>query len=260
MWGALVSRRLDPHERERHEAFLAEISTTWHPVTIRERFLAWCARAVHLRVRLFDGGPTMMQAAGPAALVGMGFLLRTVAPDGHDTALRSGAPWPVHLVLAAILFGLAAEAILSPRRVRRTRMVFFLALPLGLAAICRAALMSPSSPVIEAVRLSTACYGLAALALMLAGRWGRWPAMRVAIAVQATAAVVLAISEAARIGNFVNDGDYLLAAAALFISAGIMLLGFAFYRARPDQRIPDDSQLRRDQLARGGTAATSDAA
>ncbi|MDQ1430316.1 MAG: hypothetical protein QOF40_918 [Actinomycetota bacterium] len=249
LFDAFAHRRLDAGERLRQDAFVDEITNRWTPTSTRDRLLHRRAQVVHWWMRLFGGGPTLLQVSVGAAFVALGPALRIVAPAPNTDAYAVPIPNWARFVVIIGLVVLAAESFLSPRRVRTRRAVAIAIAPIPVVEFwLLLAYPFPAWPQWPP-RAAWAVVGTAIALLIAAGKRRHRATLRAALVLAVAGTGALAVSEVVRVVVYFVDGDPLLSTASAVTAVGATLIAASLLRARvefaPDARSPASSAERR---------------
>jgi hypothetical protein len=242
LFDAFANRRLEAGERLRHDAFVDEITKRWTPTSARDRLLHRRAQLVHSSMRLFGGGPTLLQVSVGAAFVALSPAIRMFAPTPNTVSYSVPVPNWARILVMFGLFVLAAESFLSPRHLRTRRAVAWAIAPIPVVELWL--LVSYPFPPWPhwPPRLAGAVIGMAIALLIAAGRRRHEATLRVAFVLAVAGTGALAIAEALRAVVFFADGDLLLSAASALTVIGATLIAVSLLRAHvefaPDRAAP----------------------
>jgi hypothetical protein len=255
LFDAFANRRLDAGERLRHDAFVDEITKRWTPTSARDRLLHRRAQFVHSSMRLFGGGPTLLQVSVGAAFIALGPAIRMFAPTPNTVSYSVPVPNWARILVMFGLFVLAAESFLSPRHLRSRRVVAWAIAPIPVVELWL--LVSYPFPPWPhwPPRAAGGVVGLAIALLIAAGRRRHRATLRVAFVLAVAGTGVLAIAEALRAVVFFADGDPMLSAASALTVLGATLIAASLLRAHvefaPDGASSTPRSLPRSSTFRG---------
>lgn len=232
LFDVVAKRRLDDGERMRHDAFLHEIATSWRPANARDRLLHRRARVVHLAIRLFGGGPTLLQIAVASALIALATALRVVAPAPHTASYVVPSPeWARGVVVAGMLT-LAFEAFRSPRHIRNRRWIALAIAPIPVVQLwALVASPFPNWPNWP-LRLGWTLGGAGIALLICAARLRNHLVLRLSLIAAVAGAATVAVSELVGTFNLAHDHDPVLAAASALMLFGCSLIAVGLLRSR----------------------------